>query len=185
MYWAYTTMTTVGYGDIAAVTLAEKVWAICTMIVSGFFFSFVVGRMASVISKLDSTRSAYNEQLDMLTTFLKDTDLPRQLSRRWGPRAMGEGRRGSWDVVGFDVDDWGESLWGTQGASVFGGQLKGHGGRGNATVDLLGAQPKRQYLHTVPAHQPLVSHPPLSHFNPSQPAILLSAGNQLLRSCPG
>lgn len=26
MYWAYTTMTTVGYGDISSVTIAEKVW---------------------------------------------------------------------------------------------------------------------------------------------------------------
>lgn len=25
MYWAYTTMTTVGYGDISSVTIAEKV----------------------------------------------------------------------------------------------------------------------------------------------------------------
>ena len=25
MYWAYTTMTTVGYGDISSVTVAEKV----------------------------------------------------------------------------------------------------------------------------------------------------------------
>lgn len=25
MYWAYTTMTTVGYGDISSITIAEKV----------------------------------------------------------------------------------------------------------------------------------------------------------------
>jgi uncharacterized oligopeptide transporter (OPT) family protein len=43
-------MTTVGYGDISSQTLAEKIWAIVTMIVSGFFFSFVVGRMASLVS---------------------------------------------------------------------------------------------------------------------------------------
>lgn len=82
MYWAYTTMTTVGYGDISSITVAEKVWAIVTMIGSGFFFSFVVGRMASVISKLDSVRSARGEELESITTFLNDVDLPRGLSKR-------------------------------------------------------------------------------------------------------
>ncbi|GBG00035.1 voltage-gated ion channel [Raphidocelis subcapitata] len=82
MYWAYTTMTTVGYGDISSVTVAEKVWAIVTMIGSGFFFSFVVGRMASVVVKLDSVRNAQSERLETVTTFLKDVDLPRALSKR-------------------------------------------------------------------------------------------------------
>lgn len=82
MYWAYTTMTTVGYGDISSTTMAEKVWAIITMIVSGFFFSFVVGRMASLVAKMDSHRTAYNERMEVVTTFLKDTNLPRPLSKR-------------------------------------------------------------------------------------------------------
>ncbi|KAF8058454.1 esf2 [Scenedesmus sp. PABB004] len=77
MYWAYTTMTTVG-----STTLAEKLWAITTMIVSGFFFSFVVGRMASLVAKLDSHRTAVNEKLEVVTTFLKDVELPRHLARR-------------------------------------------------------------------------------------------------------
>lgn len=88
MYWAYTTMTTVGYGDISSTTMAEKLWAIITMIVSGFFFSFVVGRMASVVAKLDSHRTAFNEKLEVVTTFLKDTDLPRHLSKRYAPHGM-------------------------------------------------------------------------------------------------
>ena len=82
MYWAFTTMTTVGYGDISSVTVAEKVWAIGTMIVSGFFFSFVVGRMAGVVAKMDAARTAASERLDMVTVFLNDTSLPRPMTRR-------------------------------------------------------------------------------------------------------
>lgn len=54
------------------------------MIGSGFFFSFIIGRMASVMSKLDSVRNARKERLEGVTTFLKDVDLPRPLSKRCG-----------------------------------------------------------------------------------------------------
>jgi hypothetical protein len=56
MYWAYTTMTTVGYGDISSSTVAEKLWAITVMIFSGFFFSYTISRMSALVSKLDADR---------------------------------------------------------------------------------------------------------------------------------
>jgi hypothetical protein len=66
MYWAYTTMTTVGYGDISSITVAEKIWAIIVMIVSGFFFSFVVGRVAVVVARFDADQQAYDQQMEMV-----------------------------------------------------------------------------------------------------------------------
>ena len=65
-------------------SVKRQVWAIVTMIGSGFFFSFIIGRMGSVMSKLDSVRPARSERLESVTTFLKDVDLPRPLSKRWG-----------------------------------------------------------------------------------------------------
>lgn len=86
MYWAYTTMTTVGYGDISAITVAEKIWAILVMVLSGFFFSFSIGRMATVVSRLDADRTATNERLETVSMFLADTSLPRDLSKRCAAR---------------------------------------------------------------------------------------------------
>ena len=43
IYWAFTTMTTVGYGDISATTRMERVIACFGMIVGGFVFSAIIG----------------------------------------------------------------------------------------------------------------------------------------------
>jgi CRP-like cAMP-binding protein len=82
IYWATTTLTTVGYGDIYAFIIAEKVWTMATMVVGGFFLSFCFGKMATILSKLGAEGSAKAEQMEMVTQFLKDVELPKQLNRK-------------------------------------------------------------------------------------------------------
>lgn len=50
IYWAIQTLMTVGYGDIPAVTLEEMVVAVCWMVFGGFFYSFTIGNLTSVLS---------------------------------------------------------------------------------------------------------------------------------------
>ena len=43
IYWAMTTLTTTGYGDVIAANFGEKVFFTCIMLLSTFLFAYVVG----------------------------------------------------------------------------------------------------------------------------------------------
>ncbi len=60
----------------------QQVWAMCTMVVGGFFLSFCFGRIASIVGRLDAVRAARAEQIESITQFLKDHELPKPLSRK-------------------------------------------------------------------------------------------------------
>lgn len=49
LYWAFTTATTVGYGDFSATTELEMVFAILWMIVGVGFYSYAVGSLSSIM----------------------------------------------------------------------------------------------------------------------------------------
>lgn len=53
VYWAFQTFTTVGYGDIPAVTLYEKTFATIWMIVGFTFYSYTIGNFQSILNEID------------------------------------------------------------------------------------------------------------------------------------
>lgn len=65
-YWAVTTMTTVGYGDLSATNVAEMVYATGVMILGRLMFGFILGTVASTLANLDMPRVLFEDKLNTL-----------------------------------------------------------------------------------------------------------------------
>ncbi|CAG9329138.1 unnamed protein product [Blepharisma stoltei] len=65
-YWSVTTLSTVGYGEIHAWNLPERLVATLVMVVGIFFYSFIIGSLSSLLTNLDSRTSKMNRKLDIL-----------------------------------------------------------------------------------------------------------------------
>ncbi len=57
LYWAFSTLLTVGYGDIHAYTNGEMILALFWMIIGGSFYTFAIGNLSSMLSNLDTRAS--------------------------------------------------------------------------------------------------------------------------------
>lgn len=82
LYWAFTTIATVGYGDITPITLNEKLFAMMTMIMSSGVFAYTVGSIGSLISKQNATENTYREQVVAVNSYMKKKILPKSLQFR-------------------------------------------------------------------------------------------------------
>lgn len=54
VYWAVTTLATVGFGDINGYTNTERVLSVCWMFCGIYFFSFTIGSLTSFLSNIDT-----------------------------------------------------------------------------------------------------------------------------------
>jgi hypothetical protein len=73
LYWAFTTMSTVGYGDITAKTDLEKFLAITLMLFGVCFFSFVIGSLSSIFNRIDSREAILNNKMAVIDEFAKES----------------------------------------------------------------------------------------------------------------
>lgn len=65
-YWITQTIVTVGYGDVPAVTMAEKCLAIVAMFAGVIFFSLTVGSLTSILSEADAKNSLLESKMRLL-----------------------------------------------------------------------------------------------------------------------
>ena len=57
MYFIVTTTSTVGYGDLSASTLIERIFCILIMLAGVTSFTFISGSLSSVLSNYDSSQA--------------------------------------------------------------------------------------------------------------------------------
>lgn len=99
-YWAFTTLTTVGYGDIRPTNDSEIVIAIAWMSFGLCFFSYTLGVLSSMLLSQNSKEIALNNKFLAVDEFIKEENLPKELKNE-----MKEALRYSNEKTGFTWAD--------------------------------------------------------------------------------
>ncbi|KAA0160673.1 hypothetical protein FNF28_05372 [Cafeteria roenbergensis] len=82
LYLAFTTMTTVGYGDIVPRTEPEIVVTIFAMLIGATVFGYIVGSVAHLVARLDASGMRYQAKMSEVLEYLNDKGAPKNLARR-------------------------------------------------------------------------------------------------------
>ena len=80
MYWAFSTLTTVGYGDISARTPQEQTFSMLMMLVGVTWYAFIVSSMSTIMSSFDAKNKAVRDKMLCVNEFIRTTKLPRELA---------------------------------------------------------------------------------------------------------
>ena len=82
LYWAFTTLCTVGYGDISGFTNLEKIICISWMICGLYFFSFTIGSLSSMMSSIDTKENVLLSKLAVIDEFSVEANLSKDLRNK-------------------------------------------------------------------------------------------------------
>lgn len=72
MYWAMTTITSVGYGDITPVNKSEMHVVIIALVLSSLLFAYIIGNVCGIITTLDKDNTEHQNLMDELNGFMRD-----------------------------------------------------------------------------------------------------------------
>jgi len=63
LYWAFATMTTVGYGDLYPISETEKLFAMFAMLMSCGVFAYVVGSIETIVRRSNTIENVFKERI--------------------------------------------------------------------------------------------------------------------------
>lgn len=75
LYFSVTTLATVGYGDISACNLTERVVCSLMMLVGIFVYSVTIGSLTNLLANIDRKKAVLNQKLELLVELAGRYDL--------------------------------------------------------------------------------------------------------------
>ncbi len=79
VYWSFTTLTTVGYGDISAKTIPQMAYACGVQVMGVAVFGYILSNVASLLARSDAAREHHMDNLDRVDTFMHTYHIPDHL----------------------------------------------------------------------------------------------------------
>jgi len=76
LHWATQTISSIGYGDVGPVTIAEIFFVTIFMFIGGVIFAFALGEICGAVASLSVKEQGYQIMIDDFNKFSEEVDLP-------------------------------------------------------------------------------------------------------------
>ncbi|TDH15570.1 hypothetical protein EPR50_G00010270 [Perca flavescens] len=82
LYFTMTSLTSIGFGNIAPNTDGEKMFAVAMMMIGSLLYATIFGNVTTIFQQMYANTNRYHEMLNSVRDFLKLYQVPKGLSER-------------------------------------------------------------------------------------------------------
>ena len=82
LYFTFSSLTSVGFGNVSPNTEKEKIFSICIMMVGSLLYAMIFGNVSAIIQRLYSGSVRYHAQMTRVREFIRFHQIPNPLRQR-------------------------------------------------------------------------------------------------------
>ena len=79
LYWAFTTMVTIGYGDISALNTTERLFCMCSMTIMAGVYAFTINEIGKKVKEYNRLSDHFKENMLYVGQWMEYHDLRQDL----------------------------------------------------------------------------------------------------------
>ncbi|KAF3694899.1 Potassium voltage-gated channel subfamily H member 7 [Channa argus] len=82
LYFTFSSLTSVGFGNVSPNTNSEKIFSICVMLIGSLMYASIFGNVSAIIQRLYSSTARYHAQMLRVKEFIRFHQIPNPLRQR-------------------------------------------------------------------------------------------------------